>query len=245
MLHNHSQDARQNQQLAALPADLFLRVTPHLSILSFPIGKTLVDDGGVFEDVYFPLSGMISLVVEMKDGKGIEAATVGREGVVGAMSALGLPRSYVRATVQLPLVCARISAPALTLLADDSRPIRDLCIRYNETLLAQARITAACNVLHSLEARFCRWILQTSDRVDGNDIALTQEFLSEMLGVRRTSVTDIAHKFKAAAVINYSRGHIEILDREVMKSAACECYENLREASREIAATKAVAPSVC
>jgi CRP-like cAMP-binding protein len=122
-----------------LPADLFLRVAPHLSILSFPNGRTLMDDGGVFEDVYFPLSGMISLVVEMKDGKGIEAATVGREGVVGAIPALGLPRSYVRATVQLPLICARISAPALTLLADDSRPIRDLCNRYNETLLCPSK----------------------------------------------------------------------------------------------------------
>jgi CRP-like cAMP-binding protein len=241
MLHNHSHDPLQNQQLASLSADVYLAVKSHLSVLSFPIGTTLMDDGGVFEDVYFPLAGMISLVVEMKDGTGIETATVGREGVVGAMSALGIPRSHVRATVQLPLVCARISARALSTLADKSKPIRDLCMRYNETLLVQARINAACNVLHQLDARFCRWILQTSDRIDGKDIALTQEFLGEMLGVRRTSVTDVAHKFKSAGMINYSRGHIKILDRDAMKLAACECYETLRNATREIAETKLAA----
>ena len=105
----------------------------------------------------------------------------------------------------------------------------DLCSRYNEMLLQQARVTAACNALHTVEERFCRWLLQTRDRAESNTIQLTQEFLSEMLGVRRTSVSDVASKIQARGAISYSRGVIKLLALDVLKAVACECYETLRE----------------
>src|SRR5260370_14261688 len=126
--------------------------------------------------------------------KAIETATVGREGVFGAMSGFGLYVSLVRTIVQLPMFASRIASTELRKAVATSEPIADLCLRYNEVLLAQARVTAACNALHQVEARFCRWLLQTRDRAESDSIPLTQEFLAEMLGVRRTSVTEVASK---------------------------------------------------
>jgi CRP-like cAMP-binding protein len=113
--------------------------------------------------------------------------------------------------------------------------VRNLCIRYNEVLLSQARVTAACNALHSIEARFCRWLLQSADRAAGDTVALTQEFLAEMLGVRRTSVTEVASKVQAAGAITYSRGVIKILDRHILMRMSCECYQTLLDQSALLA----------
>jgi CRP-like cAMP-binding protein len=172
---------------------------------------------------------MISLVIVMRDGKAIETATVGREGVFGAMSGLGLHLSRVRAIAQLPMSAVRIPATQWRRLVAASQPMTDLCVRYNETLLTQARVTAACNALHRVEARFCRWLLQTRDRAESDMIPLTQEFLSEMLGVRRTSVTEVARKMQADGAISYSRGVIKIIDLEMLRAIACECYEMLHD----------------
>ena len=171
---------------------------------------------------------MISLLVVMRDGKAIETATVGREGVVGAMSSLDLHTSKVRAIAQLPMHASRLLASQLRTAAVSSKPIVELCIRYNEVLLDHARITAACNALHHAEARFCRWLLQARDRAESNTILLTQEFLSEMLGVRRTS-TDVASKMQAVGAISYSRGVIKVIDLGKLRNMSCECYETLRE----------------
>jgi CRP-like cAMP-binding protein len=164
----------------------------------------------------------------MRDGKAVETATVGREGVVGAMSGLGIHTSWVRAIAQLPLFASRISSTELRKAATSSKPITDLCIRYNEVLLEQARITAACNAMHQIEPRFCRWLLQTRDRAESDTITLTHEFLSEMLGVRRTSVTEVATKIQAAGAISYSRGVIKIVDLRALETMACECYDAIR-----------------
>ena len=189
----------------------------------------LYESGDEVDEVYFPLSGMISLLVVMRDGKAIETATVGREGVVGAMSSLGLHTSKVRAIAQLPMHASRLLASQLRTAAVSSKPIVELCIRYNEVLLDHARITAACNALHHAEARFCRWLLQARDRAESNTILLTQEFLSEMLGVRRTSVTDVASKMQAVGAISYSRGVIKVIDLGKLRNMSCECYETLRK----------------
>jgi CRP-like cAMP-binding protein len=218
-----------NKLLAALPRTDFQFLAPHLTTLQLAQGTVLSESGNEVDEVYFPLSGMVSLVVVMRDGKAIETATVGREGVVGAMSGLGLHTSWVRAIVQLPTFASRISSPQLRKVAASSKPVADLCLRYNEVLLDQARVTAACNAIHHIEARFCRWLLQTRDRAESDTIQLTQEFLSEMLGVRRTSVTEVASKIQAYGVISYSRGVIKILDLDALKAMSCECYETLRE----------------
>jgi CRP-like cAMP-binding protein len=218
-----------NRLLAALPRNDFQLLVPHLASVQLAQGMVLHEAGVEVDQVYFPLSGMISMVVVMRDGKAIETATVGREGVVGAMSGLGLHVSQVRAIVQLPMFVSRIASTEMTKAVAASKPIADLCLRYNEVLLAQARITAACNALHQIEARFCRWLLQTRDRAESDTIMLTQEFLSEMLGVRRTSVTEVAIKIQATGAISYSRGVIKVIDLEALKAMSCECYDTLRE----------------
>ncbi|HEY3890679.1 MAG TPA: Crp/Fnr family transcriptional regulator [Bradyrhizobium sp.] len=218
-----------NKLLASLPPRELERLLPHLVPVQFPQGVVLAEAGDEVDQVYFPLSGMVSMVVVMRDGKAIETATVGREGVVGAMSGIGLHISRVRAIAQLPVSAGRIASTELRRAAAVSQPIADLGIRYNEVLLTQARITAACNALHHVEARFCRWLLQTRDCAESDTIQLTQEFLAEMLGVRRTSVTEVASKVQASGAISYSRGVIRIIDLDALKAMSCECYETLSE----------------
>ena len=224
-----SNDPLANTLLANLPrVDLEL-IRSHLSFGQFSHGKMLAEAGDEIDQIYFPLRGMISLLTIVKDGTAIETSTIGRDGVFGAAVAFGLNKSRVRAIVQASMHAAMIPASLLRRTVEKSKAIQLLCIRYNEVLLAQARVTAACNALHSIEARFCRWLLQTS-RVSGSKtVTLTQEFLSEMLGVRRTSVTEVASKLQSAGVINYSRGIINILDVPALRERSCECFETLRK----------------
>jgi CRP-like cAMP-binding protein len=224
-----------NKLLAALPRDHFDRLLPYLTSVSLPQGLVLYEAGDEVDQVYFPHYGMLSLLAVLRDGKAIETATVGREGVVGAMAGLGLYKSLVRVVVQMPLAVSKIAATHFRTVAAGSDIIRNLCIRYNEVLLSQARVTAACNALHPIEARFCRWLLQSADRSASDIVPLTQEFLAEMLGVRRTSVTEVASKVQNAGVITYSRGVIKILDRPALARMSCECYETLLDQSALLA----------
>jgi CRP-like cAMP-binding protein len=224
-----------NKLLASLPRGDFDRLLQHLVTTPLQQGAVLMEAGEEVDQVYFPHNGMLSLLAVLRDGKAIEIATVGREGVVGAMAGLGLYRSLVRVVVQMPLACSKIAATHFRTIAATSDPVRDLAIRYNEVLLSQARVTAACNALHSIEARFCRWLLQCADRAASDTIPLTQEFLAEMLGVRRTSVTEVATKVQSAGAITYSRGVIKILDRAALMRLSCECYQTLVDQSAVLA----------
>jgi CRP-like cAMP-binding protein len=224
-----------NRLLASLPRDHFDRLLPHLSTVQLPQGLVLCEAGDEVDQVYFPHYGMLSLLAVLRDGKAIETATVGSEGVVGAMAGLGLYKSLVRVVVQMPVACSKIAATHFRTAATGSDSVRNLCIRYNEVLLSQARVTAACNALHPIEARFCRWLLQSADRAASDTIGLTQEFLAEMLGVRRTSVTEVASKVQNAGAITYSRGVIKILDRPALMRMSCECYETLLDQSAVLA----------
>jgi CRP-like cAMP-binding protein len=222
-----SSNSLSNQLLESLPRAQFNLLSPHFELVDLEQGQTLLEAGEEFDQVYFPHSGMISLLIVMGDGKAIETATVGREGVVGAMAGLGIYKSLVRAVVQLSMTVTKIPASKFRKLCGDSNATRDLCIRYNEMLLLQARVTAACNLLHPVEARFCRWILQSADRAESQTVALTQQFLSEMLGVRRTSVSDVASGIQERGAITYSRGVIKIVDRSALEEMSCECYRML------------------
>jgi CRP-like cAMP-binding protein len=224
-----------NKLLTSLPRDHFDRLLPNLSTVSLQQGAVLYEAGDEVDQVYFPHYGMLSLLAVLRDGKAIETATVGSEGVVGAMAGLGLYKSLVRVVVQMPVSVSKIAATHFRTAAASSDSIRNLCIRYNEVLLSQARVTAACNALHPIEARFCRWLLQSADRSASDTVALTQEFLAEMLGVRRTSVTEVARRVQNAGVITYSRGVIKILDRAALMRMSCECYETLLDQSAALA----------
>ena len=220
-----------NQLLSSLSGEQFDRLAPHMTSEILEQAVVLIEAGDEIDYIYFPHSGMLSLLTVVKDGRAVETATVGREGVVGAMAGLGLYPSSVRVVVQLRSEVTKIPASRFRKVVARTDAVRNLCIQYNEVLLSQARITAACNALHLIEARFCRWLLQTADRAGSDTINLTQEFLAEMLGVRRTSVTEVASKVQASGAINYARGVINILDRPALEKMSCECYGTLVDQS--------------
>jgi CRP-like cAMP-binding protein len=218
-----------NKLLASLPRNDLQLLIPHLASVQLSQGTVLAEPDVEVDHAYFPLSGAVSLLVVMRDGKTIETGTVGREGIVGAMSGIGPCKSQVRAIAQLPLCASKIASTELRKAVSSSKAIADLCLRYNEVLLAQAHIGAACNALHKIEARLCGWLLQARDRAESDTIMLTQEFLAEMFGVRRTSVNEVASKIKAVGAISCTRGAIKIIDPEALRAMSCECYETLRE----------------
>lgn len=217
-----------NLLLSALPRAAFELLAPHMLSKQIEQGVVLLETGDETDQVYFPHSGMLSLLMVLNDGQSIETSTVGREGAVGAMGGLGLYISQVRVVVQLPMAVTQIPAAAFRKAVDQSVAIRDLCMRYNDVLLLQARVTAACNAVHNINARFCHWLLQSSDRAQSDSVPLTQEFIADMLGVRRTSVTDVASQIQKTGSISYSRGLITILDRPALEKISCECYRKLR-----------------
>ncbi|MBR0848790.1 Crp/Fnr family transcriptional regulator [Bradyrhizobium diazoefficiens] len=232
MPHKTDRAEQSNRLLASLPYDQFGLLSAHMLVEQLQQGVVLTEAGEETENVYFPHNGMLSLQAVMKDGRGIETATVGREGVVGAMAGLGLYISHVRVVVQLQAEVTKIPATRFRKATAGSSSLRDLCFGYNEILLSQARITAACNAVHVIEARFCRWLLQTADTAGSDTIGLTHQFLAEMLGVRRTSVTEVAKKVQESGAIHYSRGEIKIIDRQILERLSCECYATLLTQSK-------------
>ena len=201
------------------------RLRPFLRAVSLKRGQVLREPGRATEYVYFPHGGVITLMVLMVDGRAVETAMISREGVVGAMAGLGLDLPLARAVVQVASIATRVAAEDFRRVVQASDQLRDLLVRYQEVLLGQVQITAACNALHPIEARLARWILQTRDRVTDERIPLTQEQLSRMLGVRRGTVSAIAARFQAAGIISYTRGALTINDRAKLEATACECYQ--------------------
>jgi CRP-like cAMP-binding protein len=219
---------RRNRLLATLRPPESLLIEPHLKEMPLEQGVILQEQGEPIERVYFPNSGMISLVAVMKQGNAVETATVGREGAVGAMSGLGPRHAFTRAVVQMPGTASMIATSKFQTIVERSAAIRDVIVRHNEVLLAQVQQSAACNALHEAEARFCRWLLQSRDRSDSDVVPITQEFLAQMLGVRRTTVTLVAQSLQDAGLLRYRRGRIEIVDRDGLEERACECYKAVR-----------------
>jgi CRP-like cAMP-binding protein len=216
-----------NRFLATLPPHDFSLLAPHLCTIALERGVMLHDMGEELEHVYFPHTGMVSLVAVMQSGGTVETATIGRAGVIGASAGLG-ESTFARAIVQLPGTAARLSGVQFCAAANQSQTIRDLIVRYNDLLLAHTQQSVACNALHALEARLCRWLLQTHDCMEGDAIPLTQEFLGQMLGVRRSTVTLAARLLQSAGLIRYRRGLIQIVDRAGLEDIACECYAVVR-----------------
>jgi len=224
----------QNQLLAALSASDYGLLRPHLKEIRLERGDVLQDHSERIQYVYFPLSGIVSLLVVMRDGKAVEIAALGRDGVLGAHYGFGIQQAESRAVVQIPGSAARIAAPQFQKAVRESERMRDLIVRYRELRLAQIQQSAACNAVHEAEARLSRWLLHVSDITGSGVMPLTQEFLSQMLGVRRTTVTAIARELQQTGIIRYTRGRIELSDREKLKKFACECYEVLRRQPAQI-----------
>jgi CRP-like cAMP-binding protein len=221
-------DPLRNKLLAKLSRDDFDLLAPHFVAEQLAQGTILTEANDEIDQVYFLLEGMISLVIVMKDGKAIETGTVGRDSVFGAAAGFGLYKSRVRSIAQVKISALRIPASQFRKAVSVSNGLTRLCVADYEMQLAQARVTAACNALHTVESRFARWLLQTSAITESDTIMLTQEFLSEMLGVRRTSVTNVASKLQADGAISYSRGVIKIRERRLLEEICCECLEILQ-----------------
>jgi CRP-like cAMP-binding protein len=219
---------RANRLLQTLDEADFALIAPHLQRVSLAQGQVLQEQEARVEEVYFPLRGVVSLISVMQGGEVVDTATVGREGAIGAFGGLGPWNAFSRAVVRLPGAAAVISVSHFQAAVGQSEHIRNLILRYKEALLGQVQQTGACNALHALEARLARWLLQTLDRTDDPNLPLTQEFISQMLAVRRSTVTVVAGKLQQAGLIRYHRGRIEIVDRLKLEEAACECYRTIR-----------------
>jgi CRP-like cAMP-binding protein len=217
-----------NRLLASLPPQDFEMLRPHLKPFDLVHGDLLFDAGDRLDWVYFPHSGVISLVVDLADGQRIEAAMVGRDSVVGASAALDGRVALNTGIVQVPGTASILDVAALQSAAEHSADFRTMLMRHEQILLAQAQQSAACNVTHSIEARLSRWLLWTRDLSGSDTLNLTQEFLAQMLGVRRTSVSLVANTLQTAGLIRYRRGRIEVTDLEGLRTASCECYGRVK-----------------
>jgi CRP-like cAMP-binding protein len=221
---------RKNRLLASIPESDYALFEGSLRSGTFKQGVVVQEVGQPIEQIYFPQSGMISLLVVTQDGGGIEAATIGYEGAVGLHRGLGRRRAFTRGVIQLSGTMSHISAEAFERAVRESAGIRDVIAKYTEVLWVEAQQIAACNAVHDVQARLARWLLQTQDRLPElpEHLALTQDFLAQMLGVRRTTLTIVARTLQSAGLIRYRRGNITILDRPGLEKVACECYLVIR-----------------
>jgi CRP-like cAMP-binding protein len=220
--------ALQNLLLGSLPPEDYGLLAPHLAQVELERGRLLYDPGDRVDAILFPHDGVISLMTLMESGAAIESATIGREGALGLAAAVSPRQSLVRAIVQTPTRAARISAERLHDAWEKSPKVRELVDRHCEALFGHAIQSVACNALHSVEARFCRWLLTCHDRISNDTVALTQEFLADMLGVQRTTVTAVARALQDKGAIRYRRGVVDIVDRSVLEALSCECYGVIR-----------------
>jgi CRP-like cAMP-binding protein len=214
-----------NLLLTALPPEVLSRLLPNLHSIPLTIRNSLMAPDTEVEAVYFVESGWVSLVSVLEDGAHAEVGIVGREGMVGVPLVTGVDTAFVDAYVQADGSALRMDAAAFRRAMQDEPAFRRLLLRYIEVILAQITQTAACNGRHGLEQRLARWLLMARDRSDGDDLQITQEFLSMMLCVYRPSVSVAARALQRAGIIRLGRGRITVLDREGLQSTACDCYE--------------------
>jgi CRP-like cAMP-binding protein len=218
-----------NRVLASLPPDLMKRLAPHLNAVTLKLNRTLHDPGQMVETVYFLEEGICSVVVTMETGSTIEVGITGRDGFVGMPAVLGTGHSPNRSFIQIPGHGFSVRAKVLQEMSETSPELRLRLQRVVQGMLVQTAQTAACNRVHELEERLARWLLMCQDRVQSNELPITQEFLAMMLGTRRTTVTVAAGILHKAGLIAYSRGLVTIKDRGRLEHAACECYRIIRD----------------
>jgi CRP-like cAMP-binding protein len=217
-----------NQFLASLPQDEFVRIRPHLHPVTLAPEQMLIAADAPIEHVYFPESGLVSLIHRLKDGGTIEIAMIGSESLVGAHEVIGASLLTAEALVQLRGSALRMPVSVLRAEAERSHELRQLLLRHFQALFVQVSQSAACHGRHVLEERLALWLLMAQDCVGGNELAVSHETLSMILGRRRAGVTVAASTLKAAGLIQNRPGRITILDRAGLEGAACECYEFIR-----------------
>lgn len=222
-------DPRQNRLLAAIPAREWARFSPHLVSVKLELGQVLYESGTNQPFVYFPTDSIVSLLYVMEDGSSGEIAIVGNEGLVGISLFMGGRTTSSRAVVQSAGHGFRMKGRYIRDEFILAGSVQNLFLRYTQALITQMGQTAVCNRHHTVEQQLCRWILMSLDRLASNELAMTQELIANMLGVRREGVTEAAGKLQREGIIEYSRGRIRVLDRARMETTTCECYEVVRK----------------
>ncbi len=215
---------RQNHLLASLPEAEWTRWMPHLEQVSLPLGHVLYESGVTLKHVYFPITGIVSLLYVMEDGASAEIAVIGNEGVVGISLFMGGESTPSRAVVQSAGLGFRMRSQVIKEEFHRSGPVMHVLLRYTQALITQMAQTAVCNRHHTLDQQLCRRLLLSLDRIDGSEIVMTQELISNMLGVRREGVTEAALSLQKDGLISYARGHIKVLNRPGLELRTCECY---------------------
>jgi CRP-like cAMP-binding protein len=232
-METHRVTRAHNRLLDVLPEAECARLRPDLEPVPLPLGMSVYESGGAQGYLYFPRSAIVSLLYVLADGASAELAVVGNDGVVGISLFMGGQTTPSRAVVQSAGDGYRLKASVLKKEFDRGGPLQLLLLRYTQALITQMTQTAVCNRHHSLDQQLCRWLLLSLDRLPSNELVMTQELISNMLGVRREGVTEAAGKLQRAGIIEYSRGKITVLDRAKLEMNACECYEVVRrETSR-------------
>ena len=218
-------EPRQNHLLAALPAEIYDRMSPHLELVAMPLGEILYESGGQLQYVYFPTTAIVSLHYIMENGSSAEIAGVGNEGMLGVSLLMGGDTTPSRAAVYTGGHGYRLKALLMMEGFNRAGPMMRLMLRYTQALITQISQTAVCNRHHSVEQQLCRWLLLTLDRLPTNELTMTQELIASMLGVRREGITETAGNLQRAGLISYRRGHITVLNRAGLESHTCECYQ--------------------
>jgi CRP-like cAMP-binding protein len=213
-----------NGLLASLSVDDREAIRPHLRTVELSQERSLFELGETIKQIYLPHSGIVSLIVELATGEGVEVAMIGRDSIVGASAALGVPVAVTDAIVLLPGTASVIDVDRFREVVEQRAALRATLVRHGQALFVQAQQTAGCNATHAVEARLARWLLRVRDLAGSDRFTLTQELMAQMIGARRNSVSIVAHSLQQEKYIRYSRGHVEILDLDGLRGLACECY---------------------
>jgi CRP-like cAMP-binding protein len=225
---NTSSNWPRNRLLLALPSRNLKRLMPELEQIRCDRAQVLMDADGALDHVFFPDSGVVSVVAVYADGSIIEMATIGREGCSGVQAILGAKRSSVQLLVQIPGTAARMSRVAFTRAMKSTPAFRSIMDAYVQAFLEQVMVSVACNGAHNLKQRLARWLLMMRDRSDGDALPITQSLLAEMLGVQRPTITNAVREFERAGLIAHGRQQVTIRNRQGLTEASCECYQLVR-----------------
>jgi CRP-like cAMP-binding protein len=223
-----------NHLLAALSTQTFERLEGDLELVTLPLGKSLYESGDALRHVYFPTDSIVSLLYVMENGASAEISVVGNEGLVGIAVFMGGESTPSRAIVQSAGHAYRLPGQRLKDEFNRHGELLLLMLRYTQALITQMAQTAVCNRHHSIDQQLCRWLLLSLDRLQSDQVRMTQELIANMLGVRREGVTDAAGKLQRLGIIEYSRGHIKVVDRARLEALSCECYEVVRKETERL-----------
>ncbi|MDO8651846.1 MAG: Crp/Fnr family transcriptional regulator [Undibacterium sp.] len=230
-----------NKLLAALPEAVFNRLLPHLERVDLTLGQMLYESGSALKFVYFPTTAIVSLLHVMADGASAEIALVGQDGIVGIAIFMGGESTTHQAIVQRAGIVYRMPVAVLKKEFASRSELQQLLLRYTQALFTQTAQTAACNRHHSIDQQLCRWLLASQDLLASTTLVMTQELISNMLGVRRQGVAEAAKKLQLAGLIQYNRGHIKVLDRSRLEDRVCECYMAVKQEYQRLMSTPLLA----